>query len=152
MKRSTLLVISILLPAMLAAQGERVKPSGSPSAEAEIRSAEARRFQAMTASDVTALDSLLSADLVYTHASGWRQTKAEFLASIRSGEVKYHSISSHDVSIHVYGGTAVATGRAPVKVRGKGQELVMELVYLEVFVKQDGRWELAAWQSTRLTP
>jgi len=44
------------------------------------------------------------------------------------------------------------TGDASAKVRSKGQELNVSLLFLEVYVKQEGRWQLAAWQSTRSAP
>ena len=43
--------------------------------EAEVGKLEARRFRAMTEADVPTLERLLSDDLVYTHASGWRQSQ-----------------------------------------------------------------------------
>jgi hypothetical protein len=44
------------------------------------------------------------------------------------------------------------TGHAVAKVRAKGQELNVSLLYLEIYVKQAGTWQLAAWQSTRQGP
>jgi ketosteroid isomerase-like protein len=117
--------------------------------EREIRSVEALRFEALAASDVPALDRLISSDLVYTHATGWRQNKAEFLSSIRSGELKYHSFTADNEKMSVYGNTVVVTGHASAKVNVKGQELDVGLLFLELYVKQDGRWQLAGWQSTR---
>ncbi len=150
MKRSVLFMIAIMVSAILAQAAARPRPQDLGSVESEIKSAEALRFQALTEADVPALEKYLSDDLVYTHATGWRQTKAEFLASIRSGEIQYHSFTSADVKVRVYGSTALVTGHASVKARVKGEELVVELVYLEAFVKQDGRWQLVAWQSTRI--
>jgi len=120
-----------------------------PNIDRQVRELDARRFRAMTAADLTTLDGLLSADLVYTHASGWRQTKAEFLASLRSGELIYRSFASENINAKAHGNTIVATGRASGKVRNKGAELNVDLLYLEVYVKQDGQWQLAAWESTR---
>jgi ketosteroid isomerase-like protein len=120
--------------------------------DSEVRNLEARRFRALTEADVPSLERLLSDDLIYTHASGWRQTKAEFLASIRSGELLYHSFASDDVNVHGYGNVVLATGHAAAKVRAKGQELNVSLLYLEAYVKQEGRWQLVGWQSTRLVP
>jgi ketosteroid isomerase-like protein len=122
------------------------------SMEVEVGNLEARRFRAMTEADVPTLERLLSDDLVYTHASGWRQTKAEFLASLRSGELIYHSFAPKNFKARAYGNTVLVTGRASGKVRSKGQELSVELFYLEAYVKQDGRWQLAAWESTRVAP
>src|SRR5260370_33712160 len=52
--------------------------------------------------------------------SGWRQTKAEFLASIRSGELKYHTFAMHGVRMRLYGNTVVAAGEASAKGKTKG--------------------------------
>ena len=149
MKLSVPFMVVTLFAGILASAAGRTKPPVSPNAESEFRSLEARRFQAMVEADVPALENLLSDDLVYTHATGWRQNKAEFLASIRAGEIKYHSITSDNVKARVYGNTAVLTGTVTIKARTQGQELSVELLYLEIFVKQDGRWQLVAWQSTR---
>ena len=152
MKRSVFFMLSIMLPAMLPRAAAQSKPQDLRSIETEIKSLEVRRFQAMVAADAQALESLLSADLVYTHATGWRQNKAEFLASIRAREIKYHSITSGNLKLHIYGSTIVVTGNAAIKANAQGQELSVELVYLEVFEKQDGRWQLVAWESTRPAP
>ena len=147
MKQTILFIISmtLLVPQVVLAQPQ-------DNTESEIRDLEARRFRALTDADVPALEHLLSDDLVYTHASGWRQTKAEFLASIRSSELLYHSFASDHVTVRGYGNVVLVTGRASAKVRAKGQELNVSLLYLEAYVKQDGRWQLVAWQSTRFVP
>jgi hypothetical protein len=147
MKQPILIVISLMLPAWLAPA--QTNAQGQRSLESEVHDLEARRFRAMTEADVATLDRLLSDDLVYTHASGWRQTKAEFLASIRSGELIYHSFAAANFQAKAYGNMILVTGRASGKVRSRGEELNVELLYLEAYVKQDGRWQLAAWESTR---
>ncbi|HEY6290158.1 MAG TPA: nuclear transport factor 2 family protein [Terriglobia bacterium] len=152
MKQQMLFVILMMLPALLISQATPAEAQDQHEIESEIRAAETSRFQALTAADLAALERTLSNDLVYTHASGWRQSKAEFLASVRSGELLYHSFASDDLKMHVYGDAVLVTGHAAGKVRAKGQELDVSLLYLEAYVKQDGRWQLAAWQSTRLGP
>jgi len=152
MKLAVLFMVSIVLPAMLPRAAGQSNPQDLRSVESEIKSLEERRFQAMTQADLPALENLLSDDLVYTHATGWRQNKAEFLASIRAREIQYHSITSDRVKVRVYGNTIVVTGAASIKARAKGQELSVDLLYLEVFEKQDGRWQLVAWESTRRAP
>jgi len=147
MTQAILLSISMTL---LVPQAVSAQPQDN--IEAEIRNAEARRFRALTEADVPALEGLLSDDLIYTHASGWRQTKAEFLASLRSGELLYHFFATDDVNVQGYGNVVLVTGHATTEVRAKGQELNVSLLFLEAYVKRDGRWQLVAWQSTRVGP
>lgn len=151
MNRPIILATSAALIAVMTASAARPKPGDSRSDEAEIRNLETQRFQAMATKDVASLESLLSNDLVYTHATGWRQNKAEFIESIREGEIQYHSLTSEGAKVSFYGGAAVVTGKVLIKANNKGQELSVQLLYLEVFAKQDGRWQLVAWESTRLT-
>ena len=136
--------------ALLVAQALPAQPPDN--IKSEMRDLETGRFRALTEADVPALERLLSDDLIYTHASGWRQTKAEFLASIRSGELLYHFFASDDLNVRSYGNVVLVTGHAAAKVRAKGQELNVSLLYLEAYVKQDGLWQLVAWQATRVAP
>ena len=150
MGQSTLRTLAIGLLALLPLVP--AKAQNARNIESEVSGLDALRFRAMSEADIPALERMLSGDLVYTHASGWRQTKSEFLASLRSGELVYHSIASTSAKAKVFGDTILVTGRASAKVRSKGQELNVELLYLEAYVEQNGRWQLAAWQSTRTSP
>jgi ketosteroid isomerase-like protein len=152
MHRQLILIIATLM-ATLATQGSRaILAQMQDNAESEIQSLDARRLRALTQGDVQALDQILSKDLIYTHASGWRQTKAEFLASIRSGELKYHVFTMHEERVRPYGNTVIVTGDASAKVKAKRQELDIRMLFLEAYVRQDGRLQLVAWQSTRFMP
>jgi ketosteroid isomerase-like protein len=119
-------------------------------AEQEIRQREARRFEAIVRGDAAALDDILSDDLSYTHATGVHETKAEFLAKLKSGQLKYESFAPEDVRVRIYGTTGVVTGVARVKVQVKGEPLSFPLRFTDVYVKQGGRWQMVAWQATRL--
>ena len=121
-------------------------------AEGEIRELEQQRFEAMQHVDVAALNRILSDDLIYTHASGLAQTKAELIGVIGSGDFKYESISAEGSRVRIYGQTAVVTGRATMKIKSGQGEQTLKLCYLDVYAKQDGRWRMVAWQSSRVEP
>jgi ketosteroid isomerase-like protein len=126
----------------------QVKPDG----ESEIRELERQRFRAMEQVDVPTLNRILSNDLVYTHANGLQHTKAELIGVLGSGDFKYESITTGDTRVHIYNETAVVTGRATMKIKRAGEEQTFKLCYLDVYVKQDGRWQMVAWQSSRVAP
>src|SRR6267154_3992918 len=118
----------------------------------EIKATEALRLHFLTTNDLDRLGPMLCETLVYTHSSGHRQNKAQFLEALRSGEMKYLSINPESMNIDIYGGTtAVLTGTTRLHVQSKKAGLHdVHLLYLIVYVKEDGRWKVAAWQSTKL--
>src|SRR5256885_8340058 len=63
------------------------QPGSLSAAEREVRVADSARFAAMTHGNLIALDTLLGADLSYTHNDGTRESKTVFLNSIRSGDL-----------------------------------------------------------------
>lgn len=119
-------------------------------AEHEIRQQETRRFEAIVRGDVAALDGILSDDLSYTHATGVHETKAEFIGKLKSGQLRYESLTPEDMHVRVYGRTGVVTGLARVKVQVKGEALCFQLRFTDMYVKKGDRWQMVAWQATRL--
>jgi len=122
----------------------------SQQAEQEIRQRETRRFEALVRGDFGTLDEIFSDDLTYTHASGVYESKAQIMANLKSGQVKYESLTPEDVLVRVYGTTGVVTGVARVKVQVKGEHLSLQLRFTNVYVKKGDRWQMVAWQATRL--
>jgi ketosteroid isomerase-like protein len=132
-------------------QAQRKTSQNSSATQREISQLESRRLQAMVQVDAAVLDRILADDLVYTHTTGWVDTKAEFLAHLKSRELEYQSIHLEEAQVRVYGNAAVVTGRATMRVKSKRQELLLPLRFTDVYVIEDGRWRMVTWQSTRIT-
>jgi ketosteroid isomerase-like protein len=120
----------------------------------EIKAVESLRIQYQTTNDLDKLADMLCDTLVYTHSSGHTMTKAQFLESISSGDMKYVTIKPESMNIDIYNGvTAVLTGTTRLHVKSKqGGEHDAHLRYILVYVKEGGQWKVAAWQSTNLAP
>ena len=103
--------------------------------------------QAIIKQDEAALERVLADDLSYSHASGKTQNKAEYIAAVTKGPGNYESFSESDTKIRIYGNTGVLTGYVDVKTVGRPSYRVRTL---EVYVQNDGRWQLAAKQSARV--
>jgi len=147
MRSRACLAIFFLLASALAQAA-----NSSSSKEEELRLAEHSRVEALVNSDVARLEKLLGDDLTYTHSTGIKESKAEFLHRIQSGELKYESMQHENgVSVRLYGNTGVLTGSSRVKVRAGGQTLNLHIRFTEVWVKRDrGPWQLVAWQATKI--
>ena len=117
------------------------------STQQEILALEDKRFAAMVG-DPAALEALLHDDLLYTHSSGLTDTKASWLASMRSGKTKYKSGVWSDRKVRFAGETALVTGRAQIEAEVNGQPRTLRLVFLNAWTKTPKGWKFIAWQST----
>jgi len=97
--------------------------------------------------DKAALERFLSDDLVYTHGNGKRQTKAEYIGEVTKGAAHYESFNESGTNIRFYGKTAVLTGLVDVKMINAEPYRVRTL---EVYVENNGRWQLAQKESVRI--
>jgi ketosteroid isomerase-like protein len=107
---------------------------------------------ALTRNDTAALDRIYADDYTLVNESGVITTKAPRLAALKSGELKYESVSFDDVNIRLYGNTAVATYRVTSKGQFKGQEIGGQFLATSTYVKMKGRYQLVAAQVTRIAP
>jgi len=115
-----------------------------------VKASELRRFEVTTGKDYKALATLLGDDLVYTHSSAAVDSKASYLESLTSGRVTYKVIKPTDLQVRVFGDLAIIHGVAAMNVDANGQAIVNTLRFTDVWAKRDGRWQMIAWQSTRL--
>jgi uncharacterized protein (DUF885 family)/ketosteroid isomerase-like protein len=113
---------------------------------------ERRRFAAMVAQDTKALEPMLAEELRYVHSTGQVESKAQFLETIRSGRLRYLSIEVRELDVRRHGDTAIITGLISAQGATGSAPVDLELRYTDAYVNRAGRWQLLAWQSTRLPP
>ena len=107
------------------------------------------RFEADFKADKAALDTLLAADLTYGRTSGVRHTKTEVLGLVGAGGPYALDYSTPDSLVaRVYGETGVVTGL--LKVNLTAQPAPYTLRFTDTWVRRQGRWQLVAFQATRL--
>jgi hypothetical protein len=109
-----------------------------------------KRMQAMSEKDIATLESLLADDLIYTHSSARLDTKQSLIANMKSGATVYSSIEPSDVRAQDLGDAVVLTGVAWIKVVSSGKQLDFGVRFTDAYAKRNGRWQMVAWQSTRL--
>lgn len=115
-----------------------------------VEQVERRRFAAMVAQDVATLEPMLAEDLRYVHSTGQLENKAQFIETIRSGRLRYLAIEVEELDARLYEDVAVVSGLLKAEGQAGGQPVTLKLRYTDVYVSRDGRWQLVAWQSSRL--
>ena len=119
---------------------------------AEALQAEEARYAAQANADVNAMQRLFGDDLVYIHSSTVEDTKASFIESMRSGNVKYRSMKRGDVVVRTYGCIAIISGKAKFEVTARGQDLALDLLFHAVWAKRAAGIQFVSWQATKVPP
>jgi ketosteroid isomerase-like protein len=118
---------------------------------ASLKQAELSRFKVMVAKDRAGLEAVMHPELVYFHSSGVADNKESYIASIFSGKSNYQSIEAVELMTRVYGKTGINTGIVNiVNIGADGKETPLKLRFTDVFVFENGRWQMVSWQSTKL--
>jgi ketosteroid isomerase-like protein len=133
------------------ARRNAMREGGSPTAEQQLLKADTDRFEAMVNGDVASLERLLAVELRYIRTTGRIEDKHAFVYGIKSGRTKYSSIIPSEREVHVMGTVATVIGVATIRgEEADGSDIGIR--YTGVHVLRDGRWQMVAWQSTRIAP
>ena len=118
--------------------------------EPEVIAADDRRFQAMVKQDWAGLDAALADDLVYVHSSARVESKAEHLGNLKAGKPYYRGAAPRERKVRMRGDVGIVNGVSDMHVENAGKENRFTVRYLAVYAKIAGRWQMTAWQSTKV--
>ena len=100
--------------------------------------------------DLKTIEHLLHPDYVIVQPGGKVETKAEVIASYNTGTRHWDTAQVDQLDIRLYGDTAMVVGRW----RASGQHATERFTYvarfLSIWLKQEGRWQNIAYQSTEI--
>lgn len=139
----------VLIMIVIAMHAPVLAQSTGGKAEQEVREAEKLFNEARARADVSTLDRLLVSEWTITHGDGSTDTKAKYLADLRSGARKFDFVKQDEISVRIYGATAVASGFTDSKVQYNGQAQGGPLRFTRVYVKRNGRWQMIVSHATR---
>ena len=151
MKHRAILCILIAL-SMLPCPHIDLYASDTAKDQKAVLAIDQERTDAQIKQDAATLDRLLGDDLTYVHASGLVQSKAEFIADLKSSKRVYKNVINSDVNVRLLQDAAVITAKSEISVSFEDKENDLSLQVIEVYAKRNGRWQLIAYQSTRLKP
>ena len=115
----------------------------------DILALENRRYKAMVEVDTAALNELLADDLIYTHSNAVVDTKQSYIDGIVGKRWHYAATERPEEKIEVFGDCARVTGHVRLTLKNAdGSTRQVNGRFLNLWLKRNGRWQLAAWQST----
>jgi ketosteroid isomerase-like protein len=117
-------------------------------AEKAVRAALNQFNEAARRGDGPALEKLLSEDLVYVHSNANVENKAACIAALLKGKPDFQL--ADNVSVKVYGNTALVHGKMTANVVQNGAPAKIQLDLMQVWVRQGKQWQMVGRHTARL--
>src|SRR6266446_4136728 len=114
--------------------------------EQHLRQLNDEWVKAMVRRDGETLERIMAEDFLFTYPLEG-DDKAQFIADVTSGDLKIEHISRGQVSVRVFGTTAVLAARDSATWLYHGRELSGQYKIIKVFAERSGRWQLCAVQA-----
>lgn len=106
---------------------------------------------AMTKGDAVTLERVMADDFIFSYPLEG-DDKAQFIADCVSGDLKVQHIHREQVTVRVFGPTAILTARDTSQWIYHGREISGQYKILNVYSKRDGEWKLCALQACPINP
>src|SRR4029077_15902953 len=120
--------------------------------EATVKKIEQEILDGILKSDTAAIEKYVTSDYLGIGPDGATQNKSEFMSDVKSGTLKLESSEMSDIKIQVSDpDMAVVVYRTNDKGTYKGKDITGQYRWLDVFVKRDGKWQIAIDQGTPIT-
>ena len=115
-----------------------------------VAQAEGKLADAHLQLDLKTIDHLLHPDYVIVQPGGKVETKAEVLASYKTETRQWDMAQVDQLDIRLYGATVVVVGRWRALGQHGAERFDYAARFLSIWVKQEGRWQNIAYQSTEI--
>jgi ketosteroid isomerase-like protein len=140
-------------PAEKRAAGNPATAKPVATVEKELLTLEREWLDAYLKADAVALGRIEADDFTITYPNGVVVTKAQEVESLKAHKPRTDGsleLSTEETKVRFYGDTAVLTGIFIQKERMKAEERVTRERYTDVWVKQNGNWQVVASQLTKI--
>jgi len=114
--------------------------------EQHLRQLNDEWVKALMRGDVESLSRIMADDFIFAYPLEG-DDKAQFIADVTARELKVEHLSRAQVSVRVFGATAVLTARDSATWLYHGRELSGQYKIIQIYSERDGRWQLCALQA-----
>jgi|SRR4051794_409438 len=135
---------SALLLLAFSTQRSLIAQAGSSGDEAAIKALEAKWDEAAVKGNVRAFEEILGDGYFDVDHEGVVTSRAQFLAAMKNGEIKYTVSKGSIAKVNVAGDTATLYGDWTTKGTQKGHALDGVFRYTATYGRQNGKWRLLA--------
>jgi ketosteroid isomerase-like protein len=102
--------------------------------------------KALVRADRVTLDRIMADDFFFAYPMEG-DDKAQFVGDVVSGDVKVESLTRENITVRIWGDTAVLTGRDSARWSYQGRDFSGHYKVINVYVRRDGEWRLVSVQA-----
>ncbi|MGI8917235.1 MAG: nuclear transport factor 2 family protein [Pyrinomonadaceae bacterium] len=114
--------------------------------EQELRQMNDDWVKALVRSDRVTLDRIMADDFCFAYPMEG-DDKAQFIGDVVSGDVRVESLTRENVSVRIWGDTAVLTGKDSAKWSYRGRDFSGHYKIIHVYSRRDNHWKLVSVQA-----
>ena len=145
-------IVLVVLTACLAFGQEKKKKSGGGGDEQALTKLEHDWSEALVKKDFALFDQITASEWILSTPDGERHTKAQALADLKSGKIKFESFKVDELKIQLYGDAAVVFGVTTEKLTVGDQAISGQNRFTDTFIKRNGKWQCVATHVTNIPP
>jgi len=119
---------------------------GTIEVEQHLRQLNDEWVKAVVRGDGETLNRVMADDFIFTYPLEG-DDKAQFIADITSGDLKIEHITREQLSVRVFGSTAVLAARDSATWLYHGRELSGQYKVILIYSKRENGWQLCAVQA-----
>lgn len=127
------------------------RPGNPFEIEQHLRRLNEEWVKAMSVGDGVTLDRIMADDFVFSYPLEG-DDKTQFIADCVSGDLKIEHIQRDQVSVRVFGPTAIVTARDSATWRYHGRVIAGQYKILHVYSLRSDEWKLCAVQACPINP
>ena len=141
MHKSCSFFLAIAVLAFLSSCNDSAK---TPDYSAQLMRINDQYDSALLKGDTVALGKLFAPDFTLVNPDGRLLNRQEQLLNVATSELKWESARSENVSVRIYGNTAVLLGEFRGTGSYRGNQLTVHERYTTFWIKTDTSWQLTA--------
>jgi len=114
--------------------------------EQELRQMNDEWVKALVRGDAETLNRIMAEDFFFAYPMEG-DDKARFVGDITSGDVRVEYLNRENVTVRIWGNTAVLTAKDSAKWFYQGRDFSGHYKIVHVYSQRDGRWQLVSVQA-----
>lgn len=126
-------------------------PATNFEAELHVRQLNDEWVKALVRGDGATLERIMADDFVFSYPLEG-DDKAQFISDVTSGDLRIEHLSRGQVSVRIFGSTAVLNARDSATWLYHGREFSGQYKIIQVFCHREGQWRLCAVQACPIHP